>query len=155
MSKFSLRRYPVLITLLALLAAYGLAYLFESSLVILIKKANSTFNFRPIMIISSLIPLFVITLLSTLAWLGLVYLPPNRITPYLYLFSGLAVEGLFFSFFTGLPFWLRPTLGLLRSALIGFERLGSPSSIFYIATGSILVGIAMFWKLRRKDDSTT
>ena len=165
MDKFSPKRYPVSLTVIALITAYTLAYLYEKSILRLIRYVMKNENLWPpywrVDIISSIVPLLVILLIFALAWIGLRYLPPSRFAATLFILSGLFIIGLSFHVFFPMvlpvdfvyPWWLRPPtiLGQVRSTFMNIGRLGYRSSIYYLASGCILIGVAAFRRHRKEN----
>jgi hypothetical protein len=159
-SKLSPNRYPVLITILALTAAYALAYLYEKSLLRLIKHIRDQHLFGPywqVDLMSSIAPLVVLVVIAALAWLGLRYLPPGRLSATLYILTGFFTIGLhyyhYLSFISSeffFPMWLRPQtfLGGIKVSFMSFGAERYASTIQYLATGTILIGIAAFIRYR-------
>ena len=166
MEKFSLKRNPALVTVLALIAAYALAYLYELSLLRLIRHLREQPVFGPywqVDLVSSIVPLFVLILIATLAWFGLRYLPPSRISAALYILPGLFTIGLhyyhylaFLSADVFFPRWLggQTFLGQIRMSFMAFGAGGYASTIHYLATGCILIGIAAFIRYRKEKRET-
>ena len=172
MDKFSPKKYPVPITVIALIMAYGLAYLYEKSLLRLIRYvkesdelwASSWPPTWPVDIISSIVPIFVILVIFSLAWLELYYLPPSRFTAILFVLLGLIVIGFTLSAYIAaiglrlspnfdFPWWLRPPtiLGRFHYGVMSFVGYGCRSSIYYIATGCIIIGIVAFTRKRKEN----
>lgn len=138
-------RSPWLITIASLTVAYTLAFTLDRSLQQLRDYAGTTFNFRPAIFIWLIIPPLVIAGILALAWLALRILPPGRFAASAFLISGLFVLGEFLSIFVSFPVWLRSTIiGKFRYALMDF---GAQSSIYYLASGCIVIGIAAFRRL--------
>ena len=162
MNKFSPQKYPVLTTVIALLAAYALVYLYERSLLRLVWYIRDQHQFGPywqVDLIKSLAPLMILGMIAILAWLGTGYLPPNRFSAVLYILSGFFSIGLLFyhylSFISSeffFPMWLKSQtfLGRIRISFMsfGFERYAS--TIQYLATGTILIGIIILLKIRKE-----
>ncbi|HDD55124.1 MAG TPA: hypothetical protein ENG59_02635 [Chloroflexi bacterium] len=168
MDKFSPKKYPVLVTALALIATYTLAYLYEKFLYWLIRYERDRPDFLLYWranIVSSIAPLLFILLIFTLAWLVLRYLPPSRFSATLYLLSGLITIGLslsgYIAFLFGpnitFPGWLRSPniLGRFRNLLMLSGHYGCRGSIYYLACGCILIGMAGFWRSRKEKPTTS
>lgn len=165
MDKFSPKSYPGSITVIALIAAYELAYLYEKSLLRLIRYVKQSDILWPpywrVDIISSIVPLLVIMVIFALAWLVLRYLPPSRFAAILFVLSGLFVTVISFHAYFPMvlsadfvyPWWLRQPaiLGQVRSAFMNFGALGYRSSIYYLASGCMLIGVAAFWRHSKKN----
>ena len=133
-------RSPAVITIISLIVAFVLAYAIDASLQQLRKYAGATFNFRPVVIISSIVPVVVVIGILALTWLALRYLPPNRFVAIAFMISGLFVIAEYLTFFIAFPLWLRNTImGRFRYALMDF---GAQSAIYYIASACIVIGIA-------------
>lgn len=168
MSKFSPKKYPVLTTALALIVVYSLAYLYEKSLLRLIWYDRDNIDFLPwrANLVSSIAPLLIILVIFALAWIALRYLPPSWFSAALYLISGLITIGLTLSIYIilllfgseiTLPGWLRSSsvIGQFRILLWNSGGYGCRSSIYYLASGCILIGIAVLWKVKKnKQDDT-
>ena len=138
-------RSPGPITIASLAIAYVLAYTLDASLQQLRDYAGTTFDSRPAILLWLIIPPVVVAGILALAWLALRFLPPNRFTAIIFLISGLFVVGEFLSIFVGFPMWLRTTIiGQIRYALMDF---GAKSSIYYLASGCIVIGIVALRRL--------
>jgi hypothetical protein len=141
-------RSPGPITIISLTAAYVIAYSIDTALKHLREYAGTTFNFRPAILLSLVVPVVVISGIFALARLAWRLLPLNRFTAFCFIISGLFVVGEFLSIFVGFPLWLRTTiLGRFRYALMDF---GVQSSIYYLASGCIIIGITALWRLAVK-----
>jgi len=101
-------------------------------------------------------------LICALAWLGLRYLPLSRFSAALWILSGLIIIALrlnmwfliqFFPNGITFPIWLRtPGLfGRIRHYFMDFGAIGYESSIYYLACGSILIGIAALIRYRKEN----
>lgn len=168
MDKYSPKRYPALSTAMVLIAAYALAYLYEWFLYWLIRYERDRPDFLIYWranIVSSIAPLLFILLIFTLAWLSLSYFPPSRFSATLHLLSGLITIGLtlsgYIAFLFGpnvtFPGWLRPPsiFGRFRSLLMLSGHYGCRGSIYYLACGCILIGMAGFWRSRKEKSDTS
>ena len=159
MDKSSPKKHPVPTTVIALITTYTLAYLYEKALLRLIRYDRDTLVFPPywrVDLVSSIAPLLVIMVIFALAWIGLRYLPPNRFAATLFILSGLFIIGLSFQVYFPMvdfvyPWWLRPPtiLGQVRYTFMNIGRLGYRSSIYYLASGCILIGVAAFRRHRK------
>lgn len=161
MSKLSPNRYPVLITILALTAAYALAYLYERLLLRLVWYIRDQHQIGPywqVDLLKSIAPLIVLGMIAALAWLGTRSLPPGRLSAALYILSGLFTIGLHFyhylSFISSeffFPMWLSPQtfLGGIKVSFMSFGAERYASTIQYLATGCILIGIAAFIRYQK------
>ena len=142
MNNLSVKSYlrsPVLITIASLTVAYVLAYAIDASLLQLWKDAKITFNFRPMILLSSITPVVVVIGILALTWLALHHLPQSRFTAIAFIISGLFVVGEYLSYFISFPLWLRTTIiGRFQYALMNF---GAQSSIYYLASACIVIGI--------------
>lgn len=139
-------RSPASITLFSLALAYSIAFAIDASLEKLEKYAGATFNFMPAVSLSFVAPVVSVIGILALAWLALRRLPPNQFTASVFIISSLFVIGVYLSFFIGFPFWLRDTIiGRFRSALMNF---GFQSSIYFVASACIVIGIAALWRTR-------
>lgn len=168
MERFFLKKYPGLTTFLVLLVTYTLVYLYEKALLRLIHSSRENmgilpFDFWKIDLVSAAGPFLILLVIAALTWFILSYLPPNRSGPVFLLLFGVFVilmrfyhyliflsEDLFF------PAWLHTstTLGGFRVSFMNFGASPYQSSIFYLGTGSILIGIAALWRSRvEKRDS--
>ena len=114
----------------------------------------------PVDLVASIAPLFVLVVIATLAWIGLRYLPPSRIAAILYILTGLFTIGMHYYIYLSsdifYPVWLTPRtfLGQIRSSFMNFGAVGYASTIHYLATGCILIGIASLWRYEKtKRDS--
>ncbi len=141
-------RSPVLITIASLTVAYVLAYAIDASLLQLWKDAKITFNFRPVILLSSIIPVVVVIGILALSWLALRHLTQSRFTAIAFIISGLFVVGEYLSYFIIFPTWLHTTIiSRFRYALMNF---GAQSSIYYLASACIVIGIAALVRYRTK-----
>ncbi len=143
---------PVLITIVSLSVAYGLAFVVDSSINQLRRAAGDTFNFNPVIILSAIVPLGVVIGILLLAWLALRHLSPSRFVAGTFILSGLFVVGEFLSIFVGFPVWLRNTfIGHFRYSLMAF---GAQSSIYYLASGCLIIGLVTLWKYWKKQQGS-
>jgi hypothetical protein len=141
-------RSPGLIAIVSLFVAYGLAFAVDSSIHQLRMSAAETFNFKPLIILSAIVPLGVVIGILALAWLVLRHLSPSRFVAGALIISGLTVVGEFLSIFASFPLWLRTTIiGRFRYSLMNF---GTQSSLYYLAYGCIMIGFVALWKYREK-----
>lgn len=146
-------RSPVLVTIVSLFVAYGLAFAFDRAINQLHKSAGETFNFKPGIILSAIVPLGVVIGILALAWLALTHFSPSRFVAGTFIISGLFVVGEFLSIFASFPVWLRTTfIGRFRYSLMDF---GAQSSVYYLASGCIIIGIITLWKYRVKQQDSS
>ena len=162
MSRISPKRYPVLSTFLVLVAAYSLTYLYERSLLRLVWYIRDQHQFGPywqVDFLKSIAPVIVLVMIAALAWLGTRILPPSRISAVLYILSGFFTIGLHFYHYLGFisgefffPMWLNPQtfLGGIRVSFMAFGAERCAPTIQYLATGCILIGIVILWKVKKE-----
>jgi len=142
-------RIPGPITVASLAIAYGLAYTLDASFQRLREYAGTTFQSRPAILISILIPPVVVAGILALAWLALRFLPRSRFAAITFLICGLFVVGEYLSLFGPFPMWLRSTIiGQFRFAMMDF---GVQSSTYYLGSACVVIGIAA---LKRSGDKS-
>lgn len=137
-------------TTLALILAYTSAFLFDSTLRRFRDYAGASFNFRPGLILNLIFPFLIVGIILALAWLSLVYTSPNWIIAALYAVSGLLLVGWYPAFFAGIgfPLWIRDTF--IARFILALLDFGFPSSLYLIGSGSIFIGLAAFWRVRKQ-----
>jgi len=132
------------LAVLALVASFVSAYTVDHVIRQLRVDAGTTFDFEPFILISGLLPLFVVAVILALAFLVLQRLPASRTVAVIYVVSGLVVAIVYTSFLVSYPLWLRATfLYRFQHALVTF---GSQSSTYYLASAWILIGAAALKK---------
>jgi putative exporter of polyketide antibiotics len=145
-------RSPSAVAIAFLAAAFLLAYTSDAALEHLRNNAATTFDFRPVVIISAVAPLILVAGILALAWIVLRRLPPNRFTAIVFIVAGVVVVVGYLSFLVGFPLWLRNTIiGRFRYDMMDF---GPQSSTYLLASACIIIGFAALRRLRNASRET-
>lgn len=157
----TLKRNPGLSTIVLLIITYTLVYLFERALARLVHVQRMEPSFPPytkVDLVSAIYPMLILLVIAALAWFVLFYLPPNRIGPIFLLLTGLFIVVMryyhYLIFYYGdvfFPPWLYAStpIGNFRLSFMNFGAFGYQASIYYLASGCIIIGAAAFWRKKQ------
>ena len=133
---------PILPASVALAASFILTYALDEVLHRMKEDAGTTFHFQPYILLSAILPPFVIAGFFALASFILRRLAPSRAVAGICLVAGLFIAVQHVSFLFGIPPWLRATpVGRFHVAVMTF---GSESLLYFLASTWIVIGIAEF-----------
>jgi len=136
-------RSPVTLSIASLAASFVAAYQLDDLLHRLRLYAGTTFHFQPFVLLSALTPVLVVSVVLVLARFVLTRVPPTPAVPVIYLVAGLFIILEYVAYLVPIPEWLRlSAFGWLSTRLLVFGSLGSQSSTYYVASGSIVIAIA-------------
>jgi hypothetical protein len=161
MEQSLLKKHPGLTMFLVFTAIYTLVYFFERALARLVHVERIEPSMPPYVkvdLVAAIYPFLIILLIAALAWFILSYLPPNRMGPIFLILSGLFIIVMryyhYFGYLFGdlfFPVWLssKTALGRFRVSFMSFGMFAYQAAIYYLGSGSILIGIAALLRYRK------